>query len=87
MVKAIEIVISSQYGVLSRGRHSARKGRGDDVRWAEKNAKGQLLITEPGKWLLHCSDGFDRSARAVLEVDEDGGWEMTGDTKRFDVLE
>lgn len=83
----INIVVTSQYGVLSRGRHSARKGKGDAVAWADKNAKGQLVIAEPGVWQLHCSDGFNRTARAVIEVDADGDWEMTGDTKRFTVVE
>lgn len=81
------IVITSQYGTLSRGRHSARQGNGSAARWAGKNAKGQLVITDPGTWMLHCSDGFRREARAVIVVDADGGWEMTGDTKRFDVIE
>lgn len=85
--QSFELVITSQYGTLSRGRHSARQGNGDSARWAEKNAKGHLVITEPGTWMLHCSDGFNRTARAVLTVDEDGNWEMTGDTKRFTVLD
>lgn len=83
----MSITITSQYGTLSRGRHSARQGNGDSARWAEKNTKGQIVITEPGVWSLHCTDGFNRVARAVLTVDEDGGWEMTGDTKRFTVIE
>lgn len=87
MSQSIRITVNSQYGRLSRGRHSARQGSGDSTRWAEKNAKGQLVITEPGVWAMHCSDGFRRSARAVLTVDDDGGWEMTGDTGRFDVAE
>lgn len=87
MSQSIEIVVTSQYGTLSRGRHSARQGNDHSARWAGKNAKGQIVITEPGVWMLHCSDGFSRTARAVLTVDEDGGWEMTGDTKRFDVIE
>lgn len=82
----IEIVITSQYGTLSRGRHSARKGNGEKAVWAEKNVKGQLVIREPGIWNLHCSDGFRREARARIEVKEDGGWEMGGDTRRFDVV-
>lgn len=82
----IEIVVTSSYGILSRGRHSARLGNGASVRWAEKNVKGQLVIREPGLWNLHCSDGFRREARAVIEVKEDGTWEMGGDTKRFDVV-
>lgn len=86
MATEIRITVTSHYGTLSRGRHSARQGNGDSAKWAGKNAKGQLVITEPGTWQLHCSDGFSRSARAVLTVNEDGGWEMSGDTKRFDVL-
>lgn len=82
----ISIVITSQYGTCSRGRHSARKGKGANVEWADKNAKGQLVITEPGVWQLHSCDGFKREARAVIEVDADGGWEMSGDTRRFDVI-
>lgn len=82
----IEIKVTSSYGTLSRGRHSARKGSGTDVEWADKDARGSLVITTPGLWKLHCSDGFKRSATACLTVEEDGSWEMTGDTKRFDVL-
>lgn len=85
MSKAFEIVVTSQYGRLSRGRHSARKGNGDKAVWADKDAYGRIVITEPGKWLLHCADGFSRTARAVLSVDADGDWEMSGDTRRFDV--
>lgn len=85
--QTIEIVVTSSFGTLSRGRHSARQGNGSSAVWAEKNAKGQLVITSPGRWELHCSDGFSREARAVLVVDEDGGWEMTGQTSRFDVIE
>lgn len=84
---AIEITVTSQYGTLSRGRHSARQGNGDSAQWAEKNAKGQIVITEPGTWQLHCSDGFKRTARATLVVEADGNWTMTGDTRRFDVIE
>ena len=83
----IEIVLTSQYGALSRGRHSARRGNGPSAAWAGKDGYGRLVITEPGVWLLHCSDGYSRSARATLTVDADGGWEMTGDTRRFDVAE
>lgn len=86
MATQINIIITSQYGTLSRGRHSARQGSGSSVRWASKSASGNLVITEPGVWQLHCHDGFSREARAVIEVDEDGGWEMTGQTKRFDVV-
>ena len=87
MSQSIEIIVDSQNGTLSRGRHSARQGNGGSARWAEKNGNGQIVITEPGVWNLHCSDGYNRSARAVLTVDQDGDWEMTGDTKRFDVIE
>lgn len=83
----IEITVTSHYGTLSRGRHSARIGNGSDARWAEKDTLGRLVITEPGNWQLHCSDGFNREARAVLSVDEGGGWRMTGDTRRFDVVD
>ena len=84
---SISITVTSSYGTLSRGRHSARLGNGSNVVWAAKDAKGNLVITEPGEWQLHCSDGFKRSAKAVLTVTEDGDWEMTGETKRFDVVE
>lgn len=87
MSQSIEIVVTSQYGTLSRGRHSARQGNGASAHWAGKNGKGQIVITEPGVWALHCSDGFGREGRAVLTVDEEGGWEMTGDTRRFDVID
>jgi len=82
----MELIVTSSYGILSRGRHSARIGNGSSAKWADKNAQGRLVITEPGTWQLHCSDGFKRSAKAVLIVDAEGGWEITGDTARFDVL-
>lgn len=85
--QAIEIIVTSQYGTLSRGRHSARKGEGDSLQWAGKNAKGQIVITEPGTWMLHCSDGFKRTAKAVLAISENGDWEMTGNSNRFSVVD
>ena len=87
----IKIVVTSTFGTLSRGRHSARqeKGRGKakEVIWAGKDARGNLVIDAPGVWCLHCTDGFKREGRAVLTVSEDGYWEMDGETKYFDVLE
>ena len=83
----LEIKVTSSYGALSRGRHSARKGTGSDVQWADKDARGAMIINSPGIWKLHCSDGFKRTATATLQVDDEGAWEMTGDVKRFDVLE
>lgn len=83
---AIRIIVTSQYGTLSRGRHSARQGNGASASWAAKDGNGNMVIDRPGQWLLHCTDGFKRSARATLTVDGDGGWEMTGDTGRFDIL-
>jgi len=83
--KAIKITVTSQYGTLSRGRHSARIGNGSSATWAAKDANGDLVITEAGKWQLHCTDGFKRVGRAVLTVKPNGKWLMTGDTSRFDV--
>jgi hypothetical protein len=84
--KAIKIIVTSQYGTLSRGRHSARIGNGPNATWAAKDSDGDLVITEAGKWQLHCTDGFNRVAKAVLEVKPNGKWSMTGDTSRFDVV-
>jgi hypothetical protein len=81
-----KITITSQYGTLSRGRHSARKGPAGKAQWAEKDERGNLVISEEGTWNLHCTDGFSRVARATLTVRPDGEWTMTGDTKRFDVI-
>jgi hypothetical protein len=83
----IALTITSDYGCLSRGRHSARIGNGSAAQWADKDARGNLVITEPGRWQLHCTDGFSRTAKAVLTVKANGDWEMTGDTRRFDVAE
>jgi hypothetical protein len=82
----IKIVLTSDYGTLSRGRHSARVGNGPSATWAAKDASGNLVITEPGTWQLHCTDGFRRVAKAVLVVKPNGKWSMTGDTSRFDVV-
>ena len=84
---SIDIRITSQYGRLSRGRHSARQAHGSGFKWAPRDAHGRLIIREPGVWILHCSDGFRRSARAVLEVAPDGTWEISGDDSRFRVTE
>ena len=83
---AIKIVLTSDYGTLSRGRHSARIGNGSAAEWADKDGSGNLIVTRPGRWQLHCTDGFSRTAKAVLTVKANGDWEMTGDTKRFDVI-
>lgn len=85
-MSTIRIIVTSQYGILSRGRHSARLVSGGSTTWADKDANGNLVIDSPGQWQLHCSDGFKRTGKAVLTVKEDGDWEMTGDTKRFDVI-
>lgn len=82
---ATTITVTSQYGTLSRGRHSARQGNGSSAVWAPKDESGNLVLSA-GTWQLHCSDGFNRTARAVIVVKEDGGYRMTGDTKRFDVV-
>ena len=81
-----KIVVTSQYGTLSRERHSARKGAGSYAQWAKKDERGNLIINEEGSWMLHCTDGFNRVARATLKVQKNGDWTMTGDTKRFDVI-
>ena len=83
---AIKIVLTSDYGTLSRGRHSARIGNGSAAIWADKDASGNLIVTRPGTWQLHCTDGFNRTAKAALIVKPNGDWSMTGDTKRFDVI-
>lgn len=83
----VKIIVTSQYGRLSRGRHSARQGNGPAAKWATKDAHGRIIIDEPGVWALHCSDGYSREARAVLTVDADGSWKMTGSTSRFAVLD
>lgn len=82
--KTATVTITSQYGILSRGRHSARRGTGS-VEWAAKDRSGNLILT-PGKWNLHCTDGFNRAARAVAVVDKAGNCEITGDTSRFTIL-
>jgi hypothetical protein len=84
--KAIKIIVTSQYGTLSRGRHSARIGNGSSATWAAKDASGNLVITEAGTWQLHCTDGFKRVGKATLVVKPNGKWSMTGDTNRFDVV-
>jgi len=79
------VIVTSQYGRLSRGRHSARQGKGDAAQWAPTDAQGNLLLTA-GTWNLHCTDGFNRTARAVITVKPNGAWEMSGDSSRFDVV-
>lgn len=82
----MEIVVTSHLGTLSRGRHSARIGNGDNAIWANKDENGNLVIEQSGSWQLHCTDGFKRIGRAVLKVEEDGNWKMIGDTNRFSVI-
>ena len=79
------IIITSQYGTLSRGKHSARLGSGSDVEWAGRDSAGRLVIDRPGKWQLHCTDGFSRVGRAVLTVAADGSYTLSGDARRFSV--
>lgn len=81
----IYLVISSDFGNLSRGRHSARKGNGQNVTWASKDKYGRLEIKEPGIWYLHSTDGFSRIARATLEVKPDGSYEIVGAKNRFKI--
>lgn len=84
----IHFVVTSHYGTLSRGRHSARKKISkSEIQWADKDARGNLVINSPGEWYLHCSDGFRREARAVLIIKEDGSYEFIGDTNRFRIVE
>lgn len=82
----MRLLITSQYGILSRGRHSARQTVGSSVIWATKDENGNLVIDSPGTWNLHCSDGFNRSARATLHVATDGSFRLSGDAKRFTVI-
>lgn len=82
----MRIIITSQYGTLSRGRHSARQGNGSAAQWAARDGRENLIIDAAGAWQLHCADGFRRTARATLRVDADGSYTMTGDCGRFTVL-
>lgn len=80
------IIVTSQYGVLSRGKHSARLGSGSAVSWAARDGAGRLVIDQPGRWQLHCTDGFSRVGRAVLTVAADGSYTLSGDRSRFSVV-
>ena len=82
-----KLIITSQYGMLSRGRHSARKVLKDRTLWAEKDEYGRIIINEPGRWFLFSSDGFAREARATIIIEKDGNWRIVGDTKRFTIVE
>lgn len=81
----MSLYVSSQFGCLSRGRHSARRGSGQQVEWARRDHRGWLVIDEPGTWQLHATDGFSRVARATLRVEPDGTWSLHG--SRFSVHE
>lgn len=78
------IVVTSQYGKLSRGRHSARLGDGPNKTWASKDVDGNLVIDRPGVWQLHCSDGFSRESRGAIQVNAAGTYVLKA--SRFSVV-
>lgn len=80
----MEIIVTSRYGLANRGHHSARTEGGGE--WAACDADGNLVIDRPGTWLLHCRDGFGRTARAVVVVRGDGTYRISGDTEDFRVI-
>ena len=50
----------------SRGRGWARLGKGDNVTWGERDAKGYLV--GPGKWAVGSSDGYKRKDSVAWNV-------------------
>jgi len=83
------LMVSSQYSRLSRGRISARKEENGQTVWADKN-DSSVILTPPGRWKIHTSDGFSREARCeiTLKLSEEGrvSWSYTGgESSRFSV--
>lgn len=60
------VIPRGRYEHLSRGKGWARKGRGDDVEWGEKEGKGYRV--GPGRWVVGSNDGFNRKDSMDWEV-------------------
>jgi hypothetical protein len=64
------IIVRGDYAHLSRGKHCAKHM--PSGRWADRDDNGDLILNEPGKWMLHTSDGFSRKETVYVVLDSDG---------------
>lgn len=87
MVAGIRVVVTSTFGSLSRGQHTAWCKYKGQVKWAAKDSQGRLVLDMEREWHLYCTDGFSREATAVLRVRRSGKHTMKGDTVPFRVVE
>lgn len=65
----MEIKITGQYAVLSRGRISAKHIKSGD--WAERE-NGIVVLDRPGRWMVSQTDGFNRKETVYVVVSKDG---------------
>ena len=74
--------VRGQYANLSRGKHCAKHVPSGT--WAETDENGSLILDQPGKWMLHTSDGFSRKETVYVTVKKDGTIaESLGSRSRF----
>lgn len=60
------VLPAHRYESLSRGRGWARKGRGDNAQWGEREDNGYRV--SDGRWTVGASDGFSRKDEALWTV-------------------
>lgn len=63
------VIIRGDWAHLSRGKHCAKHI--SSGAWADRNDRGDLILDQPGRWMLHTSDGFARRATVYATVSED----------------
>ena len=71
----MQVKISGQYALLSRGRISAKHQKLGH--WAEKEA-GAVILDASGKWMVSQTDGFQRKETVYVEVDDAGNVKNLG---------
>jgi hypothetical protein len=60
------VLPAHRFESLSRGRGWARKGRGSDVSWGDREDGGYRV--GPGRWAVGATDGFSRKASVDWQV-------------------
>lgn len=65
--KPTVVIPRHRFEGLSRGRGWARKGRGNNVEWGEREENGYRV--GPGKWTVGGNDGFSRKGENIWTVE------------------
>lgn len=65
--KATIVLPQGKFERLSRGRGWARKGRGNDVVWGDREDNGYRV--GPGRWTVGSNDGFQRKEQTDWDVE------------------